>query len=223
MREVIVFAEGQTEEKFIKETVAPALRHLQIFLKPQLLKTSQTSKGGAVSIDRLKVNARNTLLQNPDVILSTFLDLYALDTSFPGHADAQKCSDVYKKVAHLENALSQSITAEVNCRPDRFIPHIQPYEFEGLLFSDVNALCAVEPSWNRSHPQLTKIRQSAETPEHINEGPETAPSKRLAKFLSPTYKKTRHGPQAARRITLEVIEKECLHFHNWIETLRKLK
>ena len=47
MVEVIVFAEGQTEEKFIKQVVAPALRHLQVFVKPQTLNTSQNARGGA--------------------------------------------------------------------------------------------------------------------------------------------------------------------------------
>lgn len=35
MLEVIIFAEGPTEEKFIKQVVAPSLRQLQVFLKPQ--------------------------------------------------------------------------------------------------------------------------------------------------------------------------------------------
>lgn len=34
MVEVIVFAEGPTEEQFIKRLVAPAVRHLQVFVKP---------------------------------------------------------------------------------------------------------------------------------------------------------------------------------------------
>lgn len=73
MVEVIVFAEGQTEEKFIKQVVAPALRHLQVFVKPQTLNTSREAKGGAVSFDRLKLNAGRTLRQHANAVLSTFL------------------------------------------------------------------------------------------------------------------------------------------------------
>jgi hypothetical protein len=90
MREVIVFAEGPTEEQFIKQVVAPALRHLHIYLKPQLLKTSASAKGGAISIDRLKFNARNTLRQHPDAVLSTFFDLYARDLSRIGVAKCHR-------------------------------------------------------------------------------------------------------------------------------------
>lgn len=222
MVEVIVFAEGPTEEKFIKQLVAPALRHLQVFIKPQTLNTSQTAKGGAVTFDRLKFNARNTLRQHPDAVLSTFLDLYALDTDFPAFEEAKKKSDIYSRVTCLEQGMNQAIASYVQCRPERFMPHIQPYEFEGLLFSDVQALSAVEPTWAKSLATLTKIRASVDTPEHINDGYETAPSRRLEGLLHPKYKKTTHGPRATDRISLEVIEKECKHFKAWMDALRNL-
>jgi hypothetical protein len=223
MVEVIVFTEGQTEERFIKQVVAPALHHLQIFLKPQLLNTSQTAKGGAVTFDRLQRNARNTLRQRPNAVLSTFLDLYALDTDFPALEESKRKPDVYLRVGGLEQALLTAIVTHVGCQPARFLPHIQPYEFEGLLFSDVAALSAVEPTWAQHLAALTKIRASFDSPEHINDGYETKPSKRLENLLRPAYKKTTHGPRAAQRITLEVIERECKHFKAWMDALRKLK
>jgi len=73
MVEVIVIAEGQTEEQFIKRLIAPALRYLRIYIKPQLLNTSKDSKGGAISFDRLKFNARNTLRNKPEVFYQPFL------------------------------------------------------------------------------------------------------------------------------------------------------
>ena len=222
MIEVIVFAEGQTEEQFIKQVVAPALRHLQVFVKPLLLHTSQMAKGGAVTFDRLKLNARNTLRQSPNAVLSTFLDLYALDLDFPASGEAKKKPDVYSRATCLQDALHEAIVAHVGCRPERFIPHIQPYEYEGLLFSDVEALCAVEPTWENCVGALIEVRLSVATPEHINDGFETKPSKRLENLLKPAYKKTRHGPLAAERITLVTIETECLHFRGWMEKLRAL-
>lgn len=170
MVEVIIFAEGVTEEKFIKKLVAPALRPLQIFMRPQMLNTSQNARGGAVTFDRLKFNARNTLRQHPTAVLGTFLDLYALATDFPAIQEARRLSDVYRRVACLEAALSETIVAYVECRPERFLPHIQPYEFEGLLFSDVDALSAIEPTWSKSLAALTKVRAGFESPEHINDG-----------------------------------------------------
>ncbi|MBC7951917.1 MAG: DUF4276 family protein [Rhodospirillaceae bacterium] len=221
MVEVIIFAEGQTEEKFIKLVVAPALRGLKVFVKPQTLNTSRDSKGGAVSFDRLKRSARNTLNQSSTVVLSTFLDLYGLDTDFPGFDEARNKPLPGGKAGHLEAALHGAIVNHVGCRPERFIPHIQPHEYEGLLFSDVTALAGTEPGWHVFLAELAKIRQGAETPEHINGCWETRPSKRL-EILTPGYKKTRHGPLAAERITLEVMERECHHFRGWMDRLRAL-
>ena len=214
MVEIIVFAEGQSDEQFIKRVVAPALKQLNLFLKPEILKTSQHSRGGAVSFDRLKFYARNTLRQKPDAILTTFLDLYGLDTDFPGYEQAKKIGDVYE--------LHESIIAAVGCQSVRFIPHIQPYEFEGLLFSDLDALVTVEPNWQKCLVELQAVRAEFDTPEHINNSFETKPSKRLENILDPKYKKTRHGPLIAESIGLNNIEAECLHFKTWIDRLRGL-
>lgn len=222
MLEVIVFTEGQTEEQFIKRVVAPSFRSNQIFLKPQTLNTSQDAKGGGLNFDRLKFNTRNTLRQKPDAILTTFIDLYGLDNTFPNFAKAMQLPDVYARTTKLETALHQAIIAHVGCRPERFIPHIQPYEFEGLLFSNIDSLVRTEPSWQNFLPKLKQVRDDFDTPEHINNSYETKPSKRLENILSPQYKKTRHGPLAAEKITLSVMEQECLHFKGWMDKLRGL-
>ncbi len=231
MVRVIVIAEGQTEEKFIREVVKPALQGWQVSINPVNLKTSSDKRGGtvahsggAVTIDRLKGNAVKFLRSDSQLVLSTFLDLYGLDADFPPFAQASKFSDVYQRVACLERALHTLVVQEAGCRPERFIPYIQPYEFEGLLFSDVDALCAVDPGWARYAPVLHKVRAKFDCPEHINDSPQTAPSKRLLNILkSPGYHKVRHGPEAAKRITLEAIERECPHFKSWMDTLRKLE
>lgn len=222
MIEVVVFTEGQTEEQFIKRVVAPLFHTHQIYLKPQTLNTSQDAKGGGINIDRIKLNARNTLRQNPNVVLTTFIDLYGLDTTFPSFTEAQRLNDIYTRTTLLESALHQTIVNHVGCRPERFIPYIQPYEFEGLLFSDVDALILTEPAWIYSLAELKAVRATFVTPEHINDSYETKPSKRLENILEPKYKKTRHGPLAAQKITLSVMERECLHFRSWMSQLRNL-
>jgi hypothetical protein len=222
MLEIFVIAEGVTEEQFIKQLVAPAVRPLQMAMKPLLLNTSQSAKGGAVTFARLQFNARNTLRQHPDAVLGTFLDLYALATDFPDFDESQKQADVYQRVSRLEVAMRDAIVTHVGCRPERFLPHIQPYEFEGLLFSNVAALCAVEPTWAKSQTTLANVRAGAASPERINDGFDTKPSKRLQDLLHPKYKKTLHGPKAAQRITLEVMERECPHFGAWMNAVRGL-
>nr|VFK27258.1 MAG: protein of unknown function (DUF4276) [Candidatus Kentron sp. MB]VFK31088.1 MAG: protein of unknown function (DUF4276) [Candidatus Kentron sp. MB]VFK75513.1 MAG: protein of unknown function (DUF4276) [Candidatus Kentron sp. MB] len=218
--EVVVIAEGKTEEQFIKQVVAPALRPLAIYLKPRLLPTSKGAKGGAVSFDRLRYHARNTLNMSSTPILSTFLDLQGLRTDFPGFQEAGKIANVGARVDHLETALCRAIVEESGCRPGRFLPHIQPFEFEVLLFSDVAGLCTAQSGWGRFRGKLTEIRQGFESPEHINGGYDTKPSKRLEDTLLPKYDKISHGPLAAKAITLAVMERECAHFRQWMDKLR---
>ena len=223
MVEVRVIVEGFTEEAFVKQLIAPALQSRQIFIKPVMLSTSKNAKGGAVTFDRLKLHARNYLRQHPPVVITTMLDLYRLPNNFPGFSAAKEKPDIYQRVQALEVELHQAIVAHVGCRPERFLPHIQPYEFEGLLFSDVVELCNTESAWSSSLAALQKVRQSAESPEHINDSFETKPSNRLANLLHhPGYKKTLHGPRAAERITLAVMERECVHFGSWMKRLREL-
>ncbi len=225
MLEVIVFVEGQTEERFIKEMIAPVFRAQQVFLKPNLLKTSPDAAGGALTFDRLKLNARNKLRENPKVVLTTFMDLYKLDTDFPDFEQSKRKPNVYSRVESLENALHQAIVQYVDCSPERFIPYIQPYEFEGLLFSDVNALASSVPGWQPALKKLQTIRDDFPSPEHINDSYETKPSERLKTIFNntyPKYKKVSHGALIAEKITLPVIERECRHFREWMEKLRAL-
>lgn len=222
MKTVIILTEGQCEETFIRDVVAPAFHYSDIFIESRCIPTSKTSKGGAVTFDRFMLHARNTLRQRQDTYVSTMLDLYGLDTDFPDFDTALSCPDIYQKAEMLEQGLAREVIAKTACRSERFIPYIQPYEFEGLLFSDVETLSRQEPAWKSYLDKLRQIRSEFETPEHINNGYETKPSKRLETCLQPSYKKTRHGPLAAKNITLSVIERECRHFHHWMEKLRNL-
>lgn len=153
MVEVIVIAEGQTEEQFIKRLVAPALRDLDIFVKAQILHTSRDARGGALNFDRLKFNIRNTLRQNSKAVVSTMLDLYGLDTSYPSYGQAKRMTNLRTRLLHLQTALHNAIVEETGCRPERFIPHVQPYEFEALLFSNPRVLVQIEAGWGKSLPR----------------------------------------------------------------------
>jgi hypothetical protein len=58
-------------------------------------------------------------------------------------------------------------------------------------------------------------------PELIDDGQDTAPSKRIAAQF-PNYSKTTVGPQMAELIGLENIRSKCPHFNAWLERLEKL-
>ncbi|MEH1786283.1 DUF4276 family protein [Nostoc sp.] len=61
------------------------------------------------------------------------------------------------------------------------------------------------------------------TPELINDGQQTAPSKRIiARFPDYGRAKSAFGPQLAERIGIEVIRSRCPHFNTWLSRLESL-
>jgi hypothetical protein len=103
----------------------------------------------------------------------------------------------------------------------RFIPYIQVHEFEALLFAEPEKFAIAYPNRQNQIRQLIKIRSQFESPEEINEGSNTAPSKRI-KAILPEYEKRTAGPLIALEIGLEKLCEENHHFNQWIEKIKRL-
>ncbi len=223
MKRVCIVCEGQTEETFVRDVLAPAFYHLDLNLIPEMVETSPGHKGGALKYDRVKRHLRNTLRQSSAPVVTTLFDLYRLDSDFPSFAASQAQPDLSRRLNVLKQALHADVVAEAGCQPERFIPYIQPYEFEALLFSDVPTLTRIEPGWQSATAALAAARAVAESPEHINDRPETKPAAHLERELNnPSYRKRRHGPIAAQKIGLAKIEAECAFFAAWLAQIREL-
>ena len=222
MREVIVVCEGQTEEVFVNEVLAPALWDRDVLLSPRLIATSRHSKGGSLKGQRVLRFLRNTLRERGNTYVTTFFDLYGLPSDFPGRDETARDTDPVNRAIAVEAEFHTAVIDVAECRPDRFLPHIQPYEFEGLLFSDPERFADVEPAWRRYVRQLGAARQSVRSPEHINDGSETHPSARLEKLLRPRYNKVRHGRAVSARIGIDRMRAECAHFDEWMARVEAL-
>lgn len=105
-------------------------------------------------------------------------------------------------------------------RSERFIPYVQMYEFEALLFADTSVLAETlqRPDLERRFDQIVS---SCGSPEEIDDDPKTAPSKRIS-LLARRFNKVRHGSIAAVRTGIETIRSECPHFSQWLERLEGL-
>jgi hypothetical protein len=222
MTHVVVVCEGYTEQDFVRDVLAPALALDGISVGRQSIATSSIGKGGALSRDRMLRGLANTAKQRTNAYITTFFDLYALKPDVPGVAEARGRGDPRERSKRIGEAISQWVVDEVGCLPQRFFAHIQPYEFEGLLFSDPARLCEVERTWGRFVEPLQRVRADSPSPEHINDGPNTHPAARLNVLKGPAYSKRLHGPQAAARIGLDRIASECQHFGAWLARLRTL-
>jgi hypothetical protein len=215
MVNLVVIGEGQSEETFVRTVLAPALGFNGVYATARLIPTSKNQRGGALNLERVRNFIRNTLKERNDTYVTTFFDLYGLDQSFRGVAESRGRSPA-ERATHVEVLLHEDIMSGVPARPERFFAHVQPHEFETLLFSDVNQLCTGELEWHVQRADLAAVRRGVENPEWINDSPETAPSKHLGR-LRPRYRKVSHGPVAAARIGLDKIREQCPHFRQWYD------
>ena len=128
-----------------------------------------------------------------------------------------------EKVKQLETAFAANIGADLPDGARRFIPYLQLHEFEALLFANVAKLDeAVSALLGRSRlDALHRILDECGGPEEIDEGAETAPSKRL-KQLYPTYDKRLFGELVAEQTGIDAIRAACPHFDAWLRRLEAL-
>ena len=212
MSRVLVFVEGQTEETFVRDLLVPYFSRLGIYLTPILAQTSPGHKGGIVSYGKVKHQLTRLCRQDQGAYVTTMMDYYGLPNDFPG-LDG-RVADAHEQVVRLELALLQDIDAP------NFIPNLMLHEFEALLFSAPEKIAEWLDDQALLAP-MAAIRAAFATPEHINNSPQTAPSKRIL-ALVPHYKKTVDGPLIAEDIGLDAIRAQCPHFNNWIERLLAL-
>lgn len=218
---VNIVAEGQAEQAFVRELLTEPLSSLGVYPVARCVftgrKHGQVYRGGMTTYARAKGDIERWLKDDPSGYVTTMFDLYGLPHDFPAPSQATSTHDPYHKARVLEASLAADI------QNHHFIPYIQLHEFEGLLFSDVSAIEAVVRTYNPYSrlAELQQIRAQFTTPEEIDDGEQTAPSKRL-KSLYPAYEKVLFGSRIAQGIGLDTLRRECPHFNEWLSKLESL-
>lgn len=217
MKRVYILVEGQTEESFINEAVVPLYAERDIFIQPIIISTSKGCKGGLVSYAKIKPQIINLCRQDKNSWVTTFFDFYALPNDFPQKmsSDYGALNNCQDKVNFLEDALSQDISEQ------NFLPYIMLHEFEALLFVDPDKFEWWVDDIDIVH-QLYRIKDSFNSPEEINNSPQTAPSKRILSLI-PNYKKVVQGTIIATEIGLDEMRRQCSHFNDWLMQLESLR
>ncbi len=215
MIRVKVFVEGQTEETFVRDVLAPAFAYKEIYFTPILAQTSRGHKGGIVSYGKVKHQIERLCKEDQQAWVTTMIDYYGLPTDFPELLNNQAQQvDIQVRIERLEQAFGQDIN-----QPN-FLANFIVHEYEALLFCQPEKFI----DWIDDETPIKKlltIKAEFQTPELINNSPQTAPSKRILAAI-PTYKKTLHGPLIAADIGLDSMRQQCPHFHNWLQRIENL-
>jgi hypothetical protein len=213
--------------------LAPILGDRQVFLSARLVETGQKHgrihRGGVLKYASVRRDLLAWLKQDTTAIVTTMFDLYALPDDFPGVQSAAAESDPFAKVAEVERALRADVLSglsESGAPPDRFVPYVQLHEFEALLFTQPQQIVGYFDDIDGGRQATNKpeaIRNGFPTPEHIDDGADTAPSKRIIQVL-PNYArlKAQAGPAIAQRIGLPALRSACGHFDEWLSRLESL-
>lgn len=217
-----IVAEGQTEEAFVNQVLSHHFGEHNVTVDVRTVETSRRRylihRGGLFNYQRAKRDLERWMREdrNEDAFFTTMFDLYALPEDFPGYPAAQRFPP-YNRVTTLEAAFQQEI------KHLRFIPYIQLHEFEALLLSDPEKFDWFFIDHERSIRQLIKLANEVESPELIDDGPITAPSKRIIQLI-PEYagQKASVGPLIAAKIGLPAMRARCPHFDSWLQRIEAL-
>lgn len=217
---VHVICEGQTEEAFVKELLVEPFAHKGIYLMPGLI-GRPGHKGGNFKFERLYPDIEKCLLVDKNCYCTTFFDFYGLPEGFPGKSAVDPQASVKDKAQTLQDALCEVLTEKIGGDAmRRFIPYVQMYEFEALLFSDPGKMALGMDQLDLSQA-FTDIAEKFESPEHINNSPQTAPSKRITHLVL-GYEKPLLGTLAALEIGLETMRGKCELFDAWLTRIEVL-
>lgn len=226
MKELTVFCEGETERGFCDQVLRPHLfpehdRTIHTIEIEHSRHHGKVARGGvSARYETMRRDILNELRRRKgrDILFSSLIDVYGLPRDFPGRKGRRRDPrDPTGYVTALEKAFGDDIG------DPRFVPHLQLHEYETMLFADPEAFRIAFSDCDRAIEELKKIADSVPTIEHIDDGPTTAPSKRIIDLL-PAYRgsKTSAGPDIAVVIGLPVIRSKCPHFDAWLTRLESM-
>ncbi len=217
MRKLLILVEGQAEEIFANRLLQPHLFQHNLVVQPKLVTTKRPPgmphhKGGISTYGKIEGDLRRLLNDASAARVTTIIDFYGLPKDFPGMPPPT--GNCYDRVKQLEQEFSRSIA------DSRFLPYLSLHEFEAMLFASPEKTTEVisKPELLAS---LQQIKSQFNSPEEIDDGSTTAPSKRILK-LHPQYRKTADGIAILERIGIDQIRRQCLHFNEWIERLEMI-
>lgn len=228
MNRLLVHVEGQTEEGFVNTVLAATLNRFgYLSVSARILGSARPRRrrGGARGWISVRREIVRHLRRDSECVVATLVDYYGMpqhgQAAWPGRALAAS-KPFSERPTVVEQAIAQDIASEMGPGFDsrRFVPGVLMHEFEALLFTDCAVLAEVI---GRPHlaAEFQRIRNQFESPEQIDDGPTTAPSKRILTMV-PEYRKTVDGILAASRVGLERFRAACPHFNHWMTRVERV-
>jgi hypothetical protein len=214
---VAILVEGQTEEQFVDRVLQPYLnpdcRSDGVWLQPIVVTTSRTPAGskarGGGGWKHYDRNLNVLLGQSHWFRVGLLLDYYAYPRDAPGAQAAGR-----GRIRH--RLLVEALATEY--KDARFVPGVALHEFETWVIAA--AIDRPEILGERAPAQRLQavVREFSGDVELINDGQQTAPSKRVLDAW-PGYSKTIDGIDAVLDAGLDRVLMHCPALRDWVERL----
>jgi hypothetical protein len=223
VKRLYVLVEGPTEERFVRHVLGPYLLERGVDARPIIVTTRRERSGrktgrGGGHWKHWRRDLRNLVQEHPgsDASFSTLFDLYGLPPDFPGLPEHGAERDTVKRAELLERAMLDDIGDY------RLVPYLQRHEFEALVLVGLARLRAVlDAPADLAGLDALAAEIGDIHPEDVDDGKETAPSKRLERHI-PSYQKTVHGPLVVEDLGLTAVRTACPRFDGWLGRLERL-
>ncbi|MFD7869080.1 DUF4276 family protein [Microbacterium sp. NPDC059771] len=189
-KRVALLVEGQTEEAFVARVLQPYIGFETATLTPIVVHTSRTANGttfrGGGYWKHYDKQLRMLLSQPHWDRVTTLIDFYG----YPADAPPCSCPAAHNQpscVASREANIAASLPYD-----SRFLPFVALHEFETLVIAAGATMSDVLGDVDAPSRFAALLDEHDGDAEQINNGPQTAPSKRVLEVL-PDYRKVRDG------------------------------
>lgn len=218
MTRLLVLAEGDSEEMFVQNILAPHLESLGVYARATGVVSKRLASGRKFTGGNRWLNVQNSLrplLADTEAWVTTLLDFYGLPDDFPGVTEASTMRGTARTRAQaIELAIAEAMGGS-----SHFIPFIALHEFEAWYFAHPGKVASYFGQMNVC-TAMERAARDAGGPEGINHGKDTHPSKRLESY-GMGFRKT-SAVSVLKDIGLDTIRATCPHFDGWLQRLEAL-
>ncbi|TWD69872.1 uncharacterized protein DUF4276 [Rathayibacter rathayi] len=214
-KRVVIVVEGQTEEAFVNEVLQPHLGYDAVSLTPIVVHTSRSADGhahrGGGSWQHYQNHLRRLLQQPHWDLVTTMIDFYG----YPDDAPWCSCTSLHDQPTCAESR--ETGMRDAFAYNPRFLPFISLHEFETLIIaagSQKSSILGDADAPAKFRHMLNSVEGNAEA---LNNGPLTAPSKRVLAAL-PDYRKVRDGVAVLEGDLGPALD-HAPRFHDWVDLL----
>lgn len=230
MSKLLCICEGTSERNFVTHVLQPYFNQkgVHVSLETVLLgwrHPMAQGAGGDVRFSRLLKDLSFLFAGGLAYdAVTTLFDYYGLKSDWTGLSQVTQEMRPERKASCVEQAAARDLCLHFSgsypTEVAKVMTNVFMHEYEGLMFSNVASIVNITRA-SKALPELSAIACSFPEPEAINDGENTAPSKRLIS-AQVNYSKTFHGHRIISDIGIDVIRSKCPHFHAWLSKIESI-